>query len=223
MLEKLTFTGIDLWTTSWAIQDVQDEFPLTEFGILIGSKTKETANVRRFPPFGYVENVRRLQISGYLNLAVHLCGKFSRDVTQPNGDMSRAMAMCEGFQRVQVNSVSYPDPDRIAAFADAVSCDHVILQRRRGALLGDIHPKVEYLFDLSGGRGAEDIGRWPVPEAGVRSGYAGGLGPSNIEKAMEFVDSHSDKRLWLDMESGVRTDDWLDMGKVVEVCGKAFP
>ena len=86
------------------------------------------------------------------------------------------------------------------------------------------HPRIEYLFDESGGRGKR--GDWPDPWPvlpGMRCGYAGGLGPDNVDEALEFVERHPDARIWLDMESGVRTNDWMDLEKVEAVCQKAWP
>ena len=40
---------------------------------------------------------------------------------------------------------------------------------------------------------------------------------------MEFVDRYSESRLWLDMESKVRTDGRFDLDKVEKVCQLAWP
>ena len=66
---------------------------------------------------------------------------------------------------------------------------------------------------------------WPRPSDPARRwGYAGGLGPANIGQAVAFVEEFRSLRLWLDMESNVRTsNDWLDLDKVRAVCGAVFP
>ena len=74
------------------------------------------------------------------------------------------------------------------------------------------HPKVEYLFDRSGGRGHTEFDLWPVPpHDGRRRGFAGGTGADNITEAMAFVKEHYVAPVWLDMESRVRKDGWLDL------------
>ena len=86
----------------------------------------------------------------------------------------------------------------------------------------DYH-RIEYLFDLSEGAGMESFELWPKPPPGQRVGYAGGIGPHNIRRAMEFVNQHTHARIWLDMERNVRTPDYLmDLGKVREVCQMAL-
>lgn len=74
------------------------------------------------------------------------------------------------------------------------------------------------LFDPSGGRG---IGghAWPSPPPATRMGYAGGIGPDNIEQVLDQVAPLG--AAWIDMESGVRTDDRFDLDKVREVLARA--
>ena len=82
-----------------------------------------------------------------------------------------------------------------------------------------LHEKVEYLFDVSEGRGMESFEHWPVPSADfARTGYAGGLGPHNIERAVAFAQFHDEHVLWFDMEGRIRTDGWLNTDTVEAVC-----
>jgi hypothetical protein len=46
------------------------------------------------------------------------------------------------------------------------------------------------------------------------------LNPDNIEEQNAAIASTG--RYWLDMESGVRTDDWLDLDKCESVCRSLF-
>ena len=133
---------------------------------------------------------------------------------------------------MQVNlheDVENPTRVRVAAtmvqrFAGQTGTRSVILQHR--ADWNEIpvdHPKIEYLFDLSEGRGEEGFEHWPDPPEGRRVGYAGGLGPHNIKTALEFAARHPDARIWFDMERNVRDRDYrFDLGKVREVCQLAL-
>ena len=81
------------------------------------------------------------------------------------------------------------------------------------------HDGIEYLFDRSGGRGLAPeqlCDHWPEPRAdGRRYGYAGGIRIENAHQAFAFAKRHErDCRTWLDMETHVRSDDYLDRGKV---------
>lgn len=94
----------------------------------------------------------------------------------------------------------------------------VILQWRQAPfayVAGDVH----LLQDRSGGRGALET-EWFAPDelcrkAGAAIGYAGGLSPSNIaEQLPRIAEAAGGMAFWIDCESGVRTDDWLDPAKV---------
>lgn len=78
-----------------------------------------------------------------------------------------------------------------------------------------------YLLDASGGAGI-DTPIQVVTYPGVHIGYAGGIGPDNVEaKLRTLLEYDSQERFWIDMETHVRTitDDgeWLDLDKVEEV------
>ena len=82
---------------------------------------------------------------------------------------------------------------------------------------------LEYLFDPSSGRGESAFSRWPEPpvDAATRYGYAGGISPETIGEALAFASQHADAGLWIDMESGVRTeDDRFDLDKVEGICAR---
>ena len=69
------------------------------------------------------------------------------------------------------------------------------LTRRKG---------VSFLFDESGGAGRSPE-RWPLALESNRCGYAGGLGPDNLEReigAIELAAQCSDT--WVDMEGKLR-------------------
>ena len=49
-------------------------------------------------------------------------------------------------------------------------------------------------------------------------GYAGGLNPDNIEETLEkLFNDENVGDFWVDMETGCRTDEKFDLGKVVKV------
>lgn len=85
------------------------------------------------------------------------------------------------------------------------------------------------LFDTSAGTGALPA-CWPSADykdgngRTLPHGYAGGLGPDNIAKQLEQIAlAAGDARVWVDMESRVRSDDRLDMDKVRAVLKIAAP
>lgn len=228
MLEILSFTGVDIHTNPEDLLAISDEFPKVEFAVLIGTETGEDHPL--FPPLNVVKHLKSL--SPDLNTALHLCGKYARAAMQTGPDTEEMFSISEGFGRVQVNlHGDRIDPGYIATlpkavqnFADTVQADKVILQHRDTWDSTPLeHPKVEYLFDLSEGRGKESFASWPEPPASKRVGYAGGIGPHNIRQAMKFVDLHPQSHIWLDMESQIRDRKHrLDLDKVRAVCQAAF-
>ena len=199
-----------------------DRYPSVELGVLVGQHSGEPRR-KRFPPLAVVEQWRDTAAHVGRDMALHLCGPYSRAVME--GNTAPVLRLSDGFRRVQVNATSY-NYERIAQFAEASSCDSVILQQRYppGTEPPLRHHKVEYLQDASGGRGLSDFSAWAAPiDMQTRWGYAGGLGPANIDRAIGFADEFNGFRLWLDMESGIRDpDDWLDLNKAEAVCEAVF-
>ena len=222
-LELLTFTGIDVLSRMPAVYRIKKQYPKVEFGILVGSHSGEMG-YNRFPALATIDRWREFSQKWGVQMAIHLCGKFARGVIDGTG-LEEALSLCEGFGRVQINASTY-DYGQINIFADGVSCSKVILQKREAFDQGYplVHPKVEYLFDLSGGTGKEGFNHWPLPsDTSIRSGYAGGLQLSNIDQALTFLRAAPEYAAWLDMESGVRTPgDWLDLTQVEAICQTVF-
>merc|ERR1712070_481412 len=79
---------------------------------------------------------------------------------------------------------------------------------------------VSFLFDEPKGTGVLSDG-YPTPPSGIKAGYAGGLGPSNISAQLSKMKSSAPGRaVWCDMESSLRTIDAagvdvFDMDKVM--------
>lgn len=85
---------------------------------------------------------------------------------------------------------------------------------------------VSVLLDMSGGKGVSPE-EWEPPLSlcclPVDTGYAGGISPDNIEQVLDATEKAvrgGEKplaRYWIDMESGVRTDNKFDLTKVERV------
>lgn len=75
------------------------------------------------------------------------------------------------------------------------------------------------LLDASGGRGIDTP--IEVLKGNYKVGYAGGMNPDNVGEKLSYLMENVDGDFWIDMESGVRTDDWFDLDKVrkvLEIC-----
>ena len=229
MLDFLTFTGIDRQTPMKELLSIAQSYGKAhvEFGVLVGSHTGES-NHGIFPPLHVVRAVKSLRLDYGVQMAIHLCGQYSRMVMQDGGAPDEVYDLCNGFSRVQVNlhGDSF-NPGRIAVaaqavnrFADTVGCERVILQHQGDwQHLPVYHEKVEYLFDRSEGGGRAAFEEWPIPSRYLhRMGYAGGIGPETIETAIDFALAHPEANLWFDMEGRIRYAGWLDLDAVETVC-----
>ena len=229
MLDFLTFAGIDRQTPMKELLSIAQSYGKAhvEFSVLVDSHSGESDH-GIFPPLHVVRAVKSLQRDYGMQIAIHLCGRYSRMVMQDNGSPDELYDLCNGFSRVQVNlhGDSF-NPGRVAVaaqavkrFADTVGCQRVILQHRSPwTPIPVYHEKVEYLFDRSEGGGRAAFEEWPAPSPLLsRMGYAEGIGPETIEKAIDFALAYPDSNLWFDMEGQIRYAGWLDLGAVEAVC-----
>ena len=221
---SLTCTGVDETTDPKEVLEFIKFYPKLELGILVGSKSKpeELGSNPRFPSLKTVAAWKDLSQQHHFKLAIHLCGKHSRAVNDGSLDHD-VLGICEGAHRVQVNAVRY-NYDNIRSFADLVDAAAVIVQHRTnfGQLPMRINSRIQYLFDRSGGRGQDHISMFPYPNRAVRCGYAGGIKYENIERVLAYLYPLADQQPWIDCESGVRTSDRFDLGKVFRLCEKVF-
>ena len=169
----------------------------------------------RFPPLDLIHSLLALN----LNFAAHLCGGHARNVVHHAALPTNIVALLNRFKRVQINTAERAvDPALIAAFAARFG-GRAILQCR-GTERFPATDSVDWLFDRSGGKG-RFANSWPVPNATARIvGYSGGLGPDTVAVALEAILSQHPEKVpfWIDMESGVRTEDRFDLAKCRDVC-----
>lgn len=102
--------------------------------------------------------------------------------------------------------------------------NEIILQQRSVEdcdlyLKSNMNKRVTMLLDASGGEGVDTS---LVAFAGRKVGYAGGINADNVGDKLTFLmENEQVGDFWIDMESGVRTDDWFDLDKVrkvLEIC-----
>ena len=215
---QVTFTGLDATTPVTAVDEILDKYPWVEFAILVGTQSGRVG-YKRFPSLGIIQNWKLTSWCEH-RLAIHLCGTYSRCANTVK-DPRHTLELVDGFSRVQINGHHY-DSSYVIPFAEQANVGRVILQHRRDFNnVPIIHPKIEYLYDKSGGRGIANIRQWPKPIPGKRCGYAGGINIHNISHVLAFVGEHPNSEIWIDMESGIRTwDNWLDIEMVSQICDR---
>ena len=201
----ITFTGIDDRTLVEGLEALSARYPI-EWGVLL-----DPAQQGKVPRFPAEQTIARVAQSG-LRLAAHLCGAHTEALRDREPSHAPLALAC--FGRIQINShtVSVVDASRFGA---------TIGRRCILPCTGDRFPDaddVDWLHDLSGGRG-QATSAWP-PYPGRLAGYAGGIGPDTAAAAVAAIGA--DGPYWIDMETRIRTDDWLDLELCAQVCRAVY-
>ena len=230
-LERITITGLDCQTEIFRLERIAKGFwPLVEFALLASPSRAGKDN--RYPT---IEEIKTwLGHARLFKMAVHICGRYSRKPNEFFADLGPDHSRF--FERMQWNvDPSHLKPaaiEEMIQMATALELT-VIVQIRdeeSKALLKTLRDggvKAEPLFDASGGRGLpfENV-RTPLdsPVTGRWTGYAGGISPETVSGVLERLEAElpKDQPVWIDMETGVRTDDWLDLDKVQEVLCRCY-
>lgn len=224
-LSHITITGIDERTDLDRLVKISEQHPYVEWGILLSYHWWENGN--RYPNPKILDRLEHRK----LNLSAHFCGNMARDIAAGETQKMNETInyQFDIFRRCQLNvnaSSMYPTLRTMRVF-DRTLKEVIIQMDSRNTLESFLHyveiptPHVAYLIDGSGGRGIEK----PIEiydNQDIHVGYAGGINPENVgEKLSLLLEHRSYGRFWIDMESGVRTNDWLDLNKVervLEIC-----
>lgn len=208
----IAFTGADDPAMLPAMADLSACYPI-EWGMLLDPKQE---GAPRFPD----EPARRaLLAAAGLRWAAHICGDPARNIADAP---ETATIDLRGFTRIQVNhGFSGSGAGQIANTA--------AFGRRHGvrAMLQCLGPfpedaRIDWLFDVSFGRGHRPAAWPPLPDRGPFCGYSGGIGPETVTDILGAIRPPPGIPYWIDMESGVRTEDRFDIAKCAQVCRAVF-
>ena len=216
MLKKVTFTGIDARTKAAELIALYREFPFIEFGFLVSDSLTGKNRNPRYPAQVILKAYKKAK----LPMALHLCGKVAMDVVKKDdwGTVYRMMGeYMPLFDRIQINAAQ---ARHILPSITLPEGKQIILQTHDGndtmwEQYGSM-PNVTAFQDNSGGTGKFE-NTWRAP-LGEFFGYGGGLSPENVVEAVRGIQEVCPTDFWIDMESGVRTNDWFDVKKCREVC-----
>jgi hypothetical protein len=210
--QYITFTGYDDDTSVQEMEALSALYPV-EWGVLFSASRQ--GKEPRYPSVSGIKKLMQYPDRNQLRLAAHLCGEYSRHIMAGGRPEEGLPVGLDDFDRIQINHAD-PIPLRLAEFADRYT-GRVITQAR-----GQTWParwgQFDYLFDTSGGRGVEPK-EWPR-HPGYWVGYAGGITPANVGEVITKI--AATKPYWIDMESGVRTNDVFDLKKCRAVCEAVF-
>jgi len=238
-IQYLTLTGADDNTDPVELVKLSQQYPWIEWAILISAEREGTS---RFPTRQWRQEFHK--VSHICNKSAHLCGK--EILTRFSEEDNALGTEMKDYQRIQFNfNAKHTDAPLLDKLVQATTSGFYAQHKgepikfisqynlpnkditERFIDAHRLQPGAHHiLFDASGGLGRSPES-WPTPIANKLCGYAGGLGPANIEQELSNINflirqqvNESDKTLWLDMENNLRTDEAFDLNKVKEVAEK---
>lgn len=234
----IAFNGVDEHTNLRVANELAERYPI-EWGVLYSSKS--ALNGMRYPK----------HYEGILNMltgptAVHLCGSIARVMLRYQELLSeeerRILVVERPYSRLQFNGIKdycVKHPSDIPWWMKHAPVVFKRDSRVQNDLLG-VQEQLERqcviqvskfhgvqgmceLIDNSGGLGIVLNDHVTVPDNGCVNGVAGGIAPDNVFDVMKFIQCDGDAEYYLDIESGVRTNDRFDLDKVEAICKKIYP
>lgn len=219
-LIRCTFTGLDEKFSLENFLILSSRYNFLEWGILYSTSNNSKISSNRYPSQKWfehnIEEISKIAKETGVSLALHVCGKESINLIEQKNEFLDFLL--PHFNRVQINfRYKAKQKDEILSLFENNPEINFITQQNfaNKDLITDISSITNHhlLFDNSGGRGILDQ-TWPKPIDKKFCGYAGGLGPDNIEAELNNINLVSeDNDYWIDMETKVRTDEWLDFQK----------
>lgn len=221
-ISRVSLTGPDDRTDLTRLADLSQQFPRVEWALLyVPHKEGAPRNPSRQWREAFFKRVQT-------GCAVHLCGALAFEQLL-GGELPADVLQAQRLQlNINARTQDFSDEQALEVYARALELGpDVILQYHPGtATLIErfvhqvpeaIRPRVHVLLDASRGTGT-------APDAWVRPacldsfyvGYAGGIGPENIGAVLGAISGHS-RECWVDMESGIRTDNQFDAAKAEQV------
>jgi len=226
MLTCVSLTGPDYQTDIAALADLSAAFPFVEWALLY---VPHNEGAPRNPTRPWREAFFDAAIP--TSSAVHLCGNIAFQELL-NGTLPAEILRASRLQlNVNARRREFTDEQVLDVYRKSLDLGpDIILQRHAdtAALVDKFISslavrdtlRVGVLLDESKGTGKAPT-TWQRPESleGITCGYAGGLGPANVAgvlRALAAVNAPSEP-YWIDMESGVRTNNVFDIAKAEAV------
>jgi phosphoribosylanthranilate isomerase len=227
MIERVTITGADDKVSHEEIIKISEQFHFVEWGILL---SPGRTGGQRFPTLNWIKELKEKVGDKKIKFSAHLCGDYTKEMLETGdnpliqrndkfqeiGDLFKRVQLnfnaskhtvCEGFYDFikkyggdKTNFIIQTNKDNQNV------CEEIILRQI----------PVHFLWDSSGGRGVANNSDWALPFLQHFTGYAGGLNPDNLKEKLDKFFQQSDADVWIDTESGVRTNNELDLNKVVK-------
>lgn len=229
LLQRVSLTGADDHTSLSDLVQMTTDFPFVEWAVLY---TPHREGVGRNPGKAWREQFFEALAP---HSAVHLCGTQAFEQLLAGRISPEILAAKRMQLNINVRRDDFSQAQVLEVFMRALDLSPAIIlqyhprsaelvERFVSSLSAEDAARVHVLMDASGGTGRSPA-RWTRPEGLHRSyvGFAGGLGVPNIRAALpELAALH--RIYWVDMETGVRTDERFDTAKaraILEIAAEA--
>lgn len=219
---NITFTGVDEWTDLDRLERIQAKYPTVEFGVLF-STSLQGKNPRYPDKASFFDELSKRK----LRLSVHVCGRMARDIWTGKSVFPEWAKNNKQFTRCQLNvsGCRFPETDEGIKITLPTNIQEVIVQRKPQDALTPFwmsltNPaEIAVLIDGSGGKGVESsFGTIAYADDVLHIGFAGGINVENFQKKWDLAcELAPHGYFWVDMESGVRTNDKFDLDKVEQI------
>jgi len=202
-----TITGADDSVDQDRLVDISLKYPFVEWGILM---SKNNVGIPRYPSLEWVDGFIE-RCSDMCNTSCHVCGSLIDEMMNDSGVFPE-------WGRMQLNIGKSIDEDKLLRFIEESDIPIITQHNQHTARISCIAPSMHHhlLFDESRGTGVP-FSTVNAPIAGRFCGYAGGITPDTLETTLVAITNVTGtKPFWIDIESGVRTNDVFDIDKVVK-------
>jgi hypothetical protein len=239
ILKTVTITGADDKVNPEELYELSKEFPFVEWGILWYPKKMDQP---RYPSKQWIKTLFDGNLKN-VNISLHICGADAENFAFGSKDFlfdeQEIWRYIFKSNRIQLNfQKSSFDLDDVLElltrrknydFRYAINRYHaldpgryVVIQANEGNKILNAclerEPAIEFLFDESRGKG-KSIREYPSPILHKFNGYAGGITPDNVLSVLHDLRKvvPDKEEIWIDMESGIRTNNEFDFEKVKSV------
>lgn len=231
-LNRVSITGADDKVPVETLRALGNQFPFVEWALLYVPNPGGPRN----PTQRWREDFFAAPQALGVTTAVHLCFRESFEQLL-GGRLSPEIFRTDRIQlNINARRVEFSNEEVLDVYRRSLALGpDIILQHQEltapviERFLRELGPldtsRVHVLLDESRGKGVAPAS-WSVPaqygELPLYVGFAGGIGPDNTQSVLNQVRSLM-RPYWIDMETGVRTDNAFDAKKVEAVLRAAEP
>lgn len=220
-LNVMGFCGADDSVNPEHLQVLSIHYSWIEWGILF---RPDKEGEPRYASSEWVSKLCKINkdTGGMMRLAGHLCSSRCQEVLEGDSTFIKSLSNL-GFGRVQINATAANnvnvDKNKISYYVsnlkqcmNDVSELQFIIQCNEetksiwSELIKDPPSNMSILYDASCGLGVLATSyQEPLTNPSIYCGYAGGIGPENVEEVLNKVATATKgKATWIDMESSIR-------------------